>query len=83
MLRGMNAPMPRSEKPKPRRYVASTNPNTAQFLVRLPPAMLEELDALVAEMNAKTAEGPTWSRSDVVRAMLGRRLRERKPGEAP
>jgi Arc/MetJ-type ribon-helix-helix transcriptional regulator len=45
--------------------------------------MLVELDALVAEMNEKTAEGPTWSRSDVVRAILGRRLRERKPGETP
>lgn len=81
----MNVPMPRSEKAKPaaKRYVAPTNPNTTQFIVRLPPSMLAELDGVVADLNAKATEGPVWSRSDVVRAILARRLRERKPGELP
>jgi len=80
----MNAPMPRSEKPKSRRYVAATNPNTSQFLVRLPPTMLAELDAVVKALNAKSTDGPVWSRSDVVRAIIARRLREKKTdGELP
>lgn len=82
MLRGMNTPMPRTEKAKPRRYVAATNPNTAQFLVRLPPKMLAELDEVVRRLNDKAAasKGPTWSRSDVVRAILARRL-DAKPAD--
>lgn len=81
----MNAPMPRSEKAKPaaKRYVAATNPNTSQVLVRLPPALLAQLDAVMEELNANVGESPLWTRSDVVRAILAKRLRDRKPGELP
>ena len=82
----MNAPMPRSTTKAKPRPVAATNPNTAVLYTRVPAATADALDAWVNELNAaaEAAGDPRrWTKNDVVNAVLGRRLRERKPGDAP
>ncbi len=65
------------------RPVAADNPNTEQMLVRVAPALLADLDAWIARLNAGGA-GPRWTRADVVRALLVRGVREKgAAGEAP
>lgn len=65
------------------RPVADDNPNRAAVMVRMEPALLEGLDAWVAKLNAKN-DGPRWTRSDVMRALLKRGVSERgEKGEAP
>lgn len=52
-------------------------------MVRLEPPVLAALDAWVERLNA-TAEGPPWTRGEVVQAVVVRALEERgKAGEAP
>jgi hypothetical protein len=68
------------------RRIAQTNPHTKSVLLRVDPSTLATLDAWVRELNAaaRAANDPReWSRQDVMRAILARRLRERAPGDAP
>lgn len=79
-------PMPRAEKPKARRPVAATNPNTSTIYARAPAAVCDALDAWVKELNdaaAKSGDLRGWTKNDVVVAILARRLRERATGEMP
>lgn len=73
-----------SRKPTPApRPFAADNPNTEQLMVRVPASLLEGLDAWVEKLNASGA-GPRWTRSDVLRALLVRGVREKgAAGEAP
>lgn len=51
--------------------------------VLLEPAQLEALDGWVDRLNANN-EGPQWTKTAIVRAVLARALRERaEKGEAP
>ena len=82
----MIPPMPRAEKPKARRPVAATNPNTSTIYARAPASVSDDLDAWVRELNAAadaSGDPRRWTKNDVVVAILARRLRERVAGELP
>lgn len=82
----MQASMPRTSKQKATRSFASGNPNTHALFVRVTEASGEELERVTRELNdaADASNDPRrWSQSDVVRALLTRWLRDRKPGELP
>jgi hypothetical protein len=77
----MIPPMPRAEKPKARRPVAATNPNTSTIYARAPASVSDDLDAWVRELNAAadaSGDPRRWTKNDVVVAVLARRLREKK-----
>jgi len=64
----------------------AANPETtrkAPPMVRVDNELLAGLDAWVAELQKRPGTVGNVTRSDVVRAILARRLRERKPGELP
>ena len=78
--------MPRAEKPKARRPVAATNPNTSTIYARAPAAVCDGLDVWVAELNAvadASGDPRRWTKNDVVVAILARRLPEKTHGELP
>lgn len=52
-------------------------------MVRVDNELLAGLDAWVAELQSRPGNVGTVTRSDVVRAILARRLRERVAGELP
>lgn len=52
-------------------------------MVRVDNELLAKLDAWVAELQKREGAFGTVTRSDVVRAILARRLRERADGELP
>jgi len=52
-------------------------------MVRVDNELLAKLDAWVAELQQRDGAFGTVTRSDVVRAILAKRLRDRKPGELP
>lgn len=62
---------------------ATPEPRTAPVMIRMEIGLQQELDAWVERLNA-AAEGPRWTRTDVIRVTLQRALRERgAKGEAP
>ena len=85
----MNTPVARTQTSKAtakKRPVAPTNPNTDTLYARVAPDLVAGLEAWRDELNAAAdAAGDLrrWTTSDVVRAVLTRRVREKKPGEHP
>ncbi len=82
----MNTAMARAATPKNKRPVAPTNPNTDVLYARVAPDLVTGLEAWRDELNAAAdAAGDLrrWTVSDVVRAILTRRVREKKPSEQP
>lgn len=69
---------PRS-KPKPR--PASKRPDgTTQLNLNVPTETMERLDAAVERLNER-ADGPRWTRTDLVKRALGRTLDQIDKGE--
>ena len=82
----MNTAMARAATSKNKRPVAATNPNTGVLYARVAPDLLTQIEMWRDELNAAAdAAGDLrrWTVSDVVRAVLTRRVREKKPGEQP
>lgn len=60
---------PRTRKPKPGK--------AQQMSISLDGAVIAEIDAELAGINAKREHGPEWTRSDVVRAAVKQWLAHR------
>lgn len=88
----MQTAMPRHTTPKARAAKPSAKGTAAPALkthalfVRVTPATADELEAVTKDLNAAaeaSGDPRQWSQSDVVRALLTRWLRDRKPGDLP
>ncbi len=72
-----------TERSKGRR-AAADNPNTAATVLRVDGSLLADLDAWVERLNSGNELGPKWTRSDLIRVVLTKAVRERgAKGEAP